>query len=796
MRLLLFAAAGVVLLQACGGLSSQLCGAVGEPCCEAQACNSGGRCGAANTCEACGGASQRCCLAGPACAGQANCLGDVCLPCGGKGQSCCEGDVCDGALTCTAGSCAEATSCTNPCDVGTSRCASGGIETCVAAGACPAWRTTVSQCPGGTSCLVTGDVADCVEACPGACTPDAVLCTVEGLKRCVVSGGGCPSLVTEPDDPGRPQCVTGGVVGTELVWESPTPLNTPLAAVAGDLAGSYWVLDALGNVVHNALGSWEYEVRAAPGKRALALTSCNLGSRLVAGGEGGTIYRRGFGSWTEENVGAAVTLSAVSCNSTSTYAAGSDGKLYLKGSGAWSSVSTGVLGPVNALGFLFSQQRMFLVGNGGQIVNCNLAAMPVTCASESSATTANLLAAWGDTFTDTVYAAGTEGAFLERIAGSWQPIVPMDGPVTATLRAVHGVYDSGNSRTNVVAVGDDGAYVARPVLSFFKNVVAPEPLTGVMVIDADNVFVSSFAGKLWYSDQLSPPPAVPFTTRGGARPTTKTLRGVASFGPGRLLAVGDDGTRLKRESGAWLPDAVGVPTTQALRAVAARSNAEAYAVGGAGTVLARRYGSWSDDAPGVTASALYAVALDAEKAWAVGDDGAWLEKTLAGGQWASLGQAASTQPLRGLAVRADAAGKAAEVVAVGGGCTVLSKVGPAVTVVPVAGCPPGTRLLAAAFTPAGELYVGGEGGVVFHRTTSGFQREYLAAGTLEAVNAFVTQGSTVWALCDSGELFRRTGSTWAAYAVDVTRDALAAGVSDAQEGVFFVGARGLVWRKP
>ena len=39
------------------------------------------------------------------------------------------------------------------------------------------------------------------------------------------------------------------------------------------------------------------------------------------------------------NVGtSAVTLNAVICNSTSTWAAGSDGKLYLKGSGAWTSV--------------------------------------------------------------------------------------------------------------------------------------------------------------------------------------------------------------------------------------------------------------------------------------------------------------------------------------------------------------------------------------------------------------------------------------------------------------------------
>lgn len=796
MTRIVLAALGLAVLSGCGGgLTSRLCGKPGEPCCEASACDPGARCGGGNVCQACGGVSQPCCLGDTACSGPAVCSSDVCLPCGAKGQACCGGDRCDGALSCSGGSCVEATTCTMPCNVGASRCTAGGIETCTAVGACPQWRSTVAQCPGGTSCVAANDVAECVEACPGACTPDAVLCTTEGLKRCVASGG-CPSLVTEPDDADRPQCVTGGGVGTDVAWESPTPMNTPLLAIAGDLAGSYWVLDALGNIVHNALGSWEYEVRPTAGKRALALTSCKLGSRLVAAGEGGTIYRRGFGSWTEENVGStSVTLNAVVCDSTSTYAAGSDGKLYVKGSGAWTSVTTGALGAITGLGYLFSQQRMFLVGTGGEIVNCNLAAMPITCAPEASGTTANLLAAWGDTFTGLAYAVGAGGTFLERTT-SWAPVTVMGAPVTGTLRAVHGYYDSANSRTNVVAVGDQGLYVARPVLSFFQNTVAAEDLTGAMVIDEDNVFVSSFSGRIWYSDQLSPPPAVPFTTRGGAKPVTKTLRGVASVGPGRLLAVGDDGARMKRESGAWLPDTVGAPTTQALRGVAAKGPAEAYAVGGAGTILVRRYGTWADDGAGVTDKGLNAVALDAEQAWAVGDQGTWLEKTLAGGQWASVGQSASTAHLRALAVRVDGAGKAAEVIAAGDDCAVVSKQGAAVTAVSVAGCPAGTSFTAAAFTASGELYLGGTGGVVFHRTTQGFQREYLGTGTLETVNGLVVQGTSVWALCTAGEVYRRTGMTWAPYAQDVTAEPLIAGVNDAQDGLFIVGGRGLIWRRP
>lgn len=782
-------------LAACGGgLSSQLCGDPGQPCCEASTCKAGATCNASNQCEACGATGQSCCPGDAPCASGNRCDGsNVCLPCGAKSQACCAGDACEQGLTCSAGTCGEMVTCMTNCTLGATRCASGGIEHCVTGGVCPEWRVLVAACPGGTSCMTSASGAECVEACPGACTVDALLCTVEGFKRCTSMGGGCPSLVTEPDDPDRPQCVTGGVVGADIVWESPTPLGVPLAAIAGDLVGSYWVLDALGNVVHNALGSWEYEVRPTAGKRALALTSCNLGSRLVAVGEGGTVYRRGFGTWTEENVGdASVTLTAVACDSSQrVYATGSNGKLYIR-DGTWRTVNTGAAGRMNGLTLSFAQQRVYLVGAGGAVINCNLASMPVTCAAETSNTTNDLFAAWADTFSNTVFAVGAGGTFLMRGA-SWTALDSVG--TTQTLRAVHGWYDSANSRVNVVTVGDQGVYLAIPVLSVFKNVVAAEDLTGVMVIDKDNVFVTSRAGKIWYANTISPLPAIGFTARGGAKPVSKSLRGVAGIGPGRLLAVGDDGTRVKRESGAWLPDGVGAQTTQVLYGIAARGPGEAYAVGGAGTVLVRRYGTWSDDAAGVTAKTLRAVTLDSERVVAVGDDGEWLEKTAASA-WTRVTSMTSAR-LDAVAMRVDAQGKALETVAVGADCTVLSRTGTgAVTVVPVTACPAGTELLAARFSPSGELTIAGTGAVVLKRTTSGFQREYLDSTTLENVKALVFQGTTAWALLEQGKLFRKAGASWARFASDVAVADLNAAYSDTAEGLFIVGSSGLVWRKP
>ncbi len=761
----------VLLAAGCpGGLKAKLCGGVGQPCCtELPACDEGGRCGATDTCVACGAA----------------------------GQPCCAGETCEAGSTCTNDVCAQNVTCSSPCTLGAGRCsATGGLEECIAGGVCPAWRAIVTTCPTGTTCSATASAAECVEQCPTSCIPDALQCTVTGLKRCVLPGGAsCPTLTPEADDTDRPQCVTGATVGTDLVWESPTPLHTPLLGVAGDLAGSFWVVDALGNIVHNALGAWEYEVRGTPGKRARAIASCGLGSRLYAVGEGGAVYKRGYGAWTEENVGASVTLEAVACDSNErALATGSDGRLYVRGTTGWQAFSTGATGAMHGLAYLFGSQRAFLVGNGGEIVRCTgLDQATPTCAAEASGTGANLLGAWGDSIVDQAFAVGAQGTLLVRAsAGTWQPIATQ---TTAALRAVHGYYDGANSRTVVVAVGDDGAYVARPYTTAFLNTVAAEGLSGVMALNANHVFVASSSGTLWYTDQVSPLPSTPFQARGGRKPIDKTLRAVAGLGLGRLFAVGDDGARYRRDNLTWLQDGAGLAVTTALNGVDAVSAGEVYAVGEGGRVLVRRYGTWSDDAPGLTTKALSAVAHDAARLVAVGADGTWLEKVRAGGAWQAVAQTASAQALYAVAVQADVAGAAQEFVAVGADCTVLSKRAGAISLVPVPVCPAGTTLRAAAFTSAGELYVAGSGAVVLKRTASGFTREYLDASTLETVRALVPQGTGVWALLERGQLFRRS-TAWAAYAPGVTAADLLGGHVDRDEGLFVVGGRGLVLRRP
>lgn len=756
-----------VLLAACsGGLRTKLCGAVDQPCCtELPACDDGARCNAGGACEACGA----------------------------SGQGCCADNACGAGLTCTGAVCAEPLVCTTQCTLGTTRCStSGGVDSCGADGTCPVWRAVVATCPTGTVC--TG--GDCVEQCPTACVPDTLQCTVQGLQRCVQpTGQPCPSLMAAADsDP--PSCMPGAPVGADLVWESPTPFRAPLAGIAGDLASSYWLLDGLGNIVHSGPAGWEYEVRGVPGKRALAIASCGLGSRLVAAGEGGTVYRRGYGGWTEENVGAAVRLEAVVCDSNQTaLATGGDGRLYRTGTPGWSSYPTGSSGPFHGLGYDFSTQQAFLVGNGGAVARCTgLGLASPSCAADPSGSTADLAAAWGDPFNGQVFAVGANGTVLRRGTNSaWAALDT--GGATEALGAVSGYLEPSTNTTVAVAAGAGGAYLARPFgLSFYKNVVAAETLSGVMAIDKANVFLTSREGTLWYTNQVSPLPTTPFTALGGQRPISATLTAATGLGLGKVFAVGEGGGRYRRVNGGWLPDTGGLAVAQALTGVAAVSAGEVYAVGLAGRLLVRRYGAWSDDAPGLTAADLQAVATDTQRAIAVGASGTWLEKARAG-LWQPVAQPATTRGLFALALNRDATGAAVEAIAVGEDCTVVSKVGATFSLVPVAQCPAGTTLRAAAFTAAGELYLGGTQGVILKRTASGFVREYLDAVTQETVRGLTAQGSSVWAMTERGGLFRRT-TAWAAFLPELTTADLLAGWNDKDEGLFVVGGQGLVWRKP
>jgi hypothetical protein len=142
----------------------------------------------------------------------------------------------------------------------------------------------------------------------------------------------------------------------------------------------------------------------------------------------------------------------------------------------------------------------------------------------------------------------------------------------------------------------------------------------------------------------------------------------------------------------------------------------------------------------------------------------------------------------------DGQGHTLEVIAVGSNCTVLSKVSGVFSVLPVPACP-GTSPLYAAAAIGGELYVAGDPLLMLHRNGNGWNREFLSNTSLEKITALVPQGSTVWALATHGEVYQRVNS-WAQFEPGLTGRELFGGAFDADQGLFIVGANGIVWRKP
>ena len=722
--------------------------------------------------------------------GLLSCSGLTTKLCGAAGQPCCAQSTCDEGAVCGANALCEAgISCTTTCTLGASRCTNNGIDTCTAAGVCPEWRNTLVTCPSGSVCTLNGTSADCIETCPGACTPNTQLCTSEGLRRCEASGT-CPTLVAEPDDSDTPLCITGGVISAELSWESPTPLGNELVDIAGELSGSYWVLDDWGNIVRYALGPWEFELRPTPGKRMKHLASCGLGSILYAAGESGTVFRRSGGMWNEENVGATVELTGITCNSTQAFAAAADGRLFIRNGSTWTGYATGVNTSFSDITTLFSLQQAFLSGPGGIIVRCSYVSLPPTCASENSGTTQNLNAIWGDTFTDTVWAVGANGTLLQRSGTSWQTI-PLTG-VTDAIVGVTGWHDSTITTTTIAAISEGGKAIIRRSAAIQDIIQLPDTgFTNAWVPNENTVVFTAHHGGLWYRNGISS--LAPFVARGGRKPITADLNAVTTIGQGRLFAVGDNGARVMRQNNAWSVDALGASTTASLNGVAARSAGEIYAVGDNGTVLVRRWGTWVAEAQGLTAESLHAVVLDTERVWALGDTQLF-EKKFASGEWRAIALPSGTPAVTTLALRKDANGKAAELIVAGADCTTLSVSLTDDTFTPGPACGARFDISAAAFHSSGDLIVATDSGTIHRRTGATFTLENVPITSLDPIHGLIPDGSSMWAVGEGGHFMRRVATSWMDSAPDVTDGTITAGVTDG-EGLFVVGSAGLVIRR-
>lgn len=755
-----------LLLAACSTLPGKLCGAPDQPCCAASTCNDGALCGTEGLCAACGT----------------------------TGAPCCPGDSCATPAVCRDAVCITPLSC--ECTLGETSCLGNGIQRCTPApgAACPTWQVLVSSCPSGSVCVTAEGAASCAETCPGACTPDARLCTAEGLRRCEV-GSGCPSLVIERDDPVHPVCTSGAVIDNAFSWESPTPLGAALVDIVGDGESYFWVLDGFGNIIKYESGPWIYEVRPTPGKQMTSLASCGLGSRLYAAGESGVVLRRHGGEWLEENVGTSTLVRDIACDADRAYALGANGVLYVRQSSTWQAVDTGEGGDLSTLAPVTNRGQVFLAGPSGLVVRCDVptggAPGSWTCVREDSPTTEKLHAIWAAPTTGEVWAVGDRGTMVHRASQGWR-VIPQPA-VTDAFVCVTGFHDAAGNRTRLVAATRSGMAVVheagteqREVLQLPGAAVSAAwmPIEHVLLFAASN-------GALW--SWSGPAVEPPFAARGGRYPTVQHLLAAASLGEGRVLAVGAEGTRLLRQNGAWLPDALGASTAQMLTGITARSPGEVYAVGTGGTVLVRRWGTWFAEAVGVTEQNLMSVAHDNRHVWAVGGN-VLLEKDLATETWRLVALPAGTWATS-VAVRRDAQGDATEVVVAGSDCALWTFIPGTNTFKAAAECGvQSPTFTAATFLTTGELVMASLEGHLYVRSGSTLFPEHVNDANGQPLRGFLVDGADVWTMSEDGGLYRRRGGIWIRQLKDVTTAGFFGGAKD-ETGLYFVGEFGTIIRR-
>ncbi|MBX7098306.1 MAG: hypothetical protein K1X89_11385 [Myxococcaceae bacterium] len=743
----------VLGLAACTkSISSNSCGKEDQPCCLQTPCADGLVCGSAQTCERCGASGQACC-AQDTCTGPLVCSGGQCASCGGSGERCCTGDSpCQAGLTCAADHCG----CADACTPGAQRCTTAnGIESCQGSGSgCAMWQGVIAACPTGQACQGDGGQASCVDPCPGACIEGSFLCTPYGVRKCVKAPATeCSAFVAASPGEGPP-CTQGACTEGGFCWEYPVPLGENLVAINGWASDQLLLLDRAGNVVRREGEAWKYEVHATKNQRARALASCISPGRFAVVGDRGLVMRRVFSGWVTEAVPTTADLTVVACDSaTRAIVAGKFGTVAVRSdTGSWRVVDAGINTTFFGSAYDAAHTDGLLLGPSGVILRCGplYDTSTTTCVRESAGLTSETLyAGWSDltSATGQAVAVGSGGAVLERSGTSWTRVDAGLGAVD--LLGVHG------NPTQAFVCGDQGAFADRGPSRYWPQPFTTQQLTATFAAGttlSDPVYAVGNNGLVFRNDVggVQPVGVNNWKQMGGPEADFQGLRAISAASADDVYAVGPGGYVLHRRDGAWRRETL--TQTTDLNAVLAVSATEVYAAGQSGLLLARRP-SWAVEGTGVTGAGLNALATDGTTVYAVGNQGTWLEKPVGapGTAWVAKSTGV-TAHLEALAV------VGTEVVAVGSNCTVVSKKGQAFTNQKVLGCS-GEALFAAA-TSGGLLFVAGEGGFASQRGSTGaWTREY-PGNTLETYNTAAARGSELWVGGTTGELYRRTGTTW------------------------------------
>ncbi|MEO7362748.1 MAG: Ig-like domain-containing protein, partial [Gemmatimonadaceae bacterium] len=353
------------------------------------------------------------------------------------------------------------------------------------------------------------------------------------------------------------------------------------------------------------------------------------------------------------------------------------------------------------------------VVNGTAVITATSVADPTKSATVSVSVGARLASAWTST--------GLSGPMIENIISTYVvsgtdvftvnargDIFHFDGTSWArtasgssfgtTFQAVHG-----SSSTNVIAVGTGGKIVVWNGTSWqgassgtgddLLDVWVESPTSAFAV--GNNGVAVRLVGSTWSTTSTGVP--------------RERLNGVWAAGNNLWFAVGTNGTLLRFVNGAW--STMASPTSVNLRDVFGNANNDVYAVGEVGTVVWFNGGEWSLLESNGVSSDLYSVTgtnLGGTKIYIGGDR---------------------------IALR------------------VLNGVVDVVAVDP----PYSVQFLSTSIDPSGNLWMGGERGLLLRYSAATWQTMNLAP---DLIDVWTTGISNAWAVGEFGFIYRFNGSVW------------------------------------
>ena len=357
--------------------------------------------------------------------------------------------------------------------------------------------------------------------------------------------------------------------GTVLRWDGQlwrrlsVPSAAPLFDVWGTSAGNVFAVGVEGVILRFDGVSWS--IMTPPGATNLFALRGRAFNDVYAVGNAGATWWFDGASWRALSIGNGQNLRALALRSDGTARlAGWYGTVVrLRGAGTNASATTEISDPSLLGVYGGANGPLFAVGFGGTVVRRTSAGAWVPEAVPSAG---DLYGISGNSATDIV-AVGDTGSILRYDGSTWRK------DASPTRRLLRSSWSGGGQH---ILVGEQGTIVRSngtgwtPQVSgttrFLRAAWGSDPTNTFVVGDSGTVL--RFDGGRWSAMSV---------------PTTRRLRAIWGTGANDVFAVGDSGTTLRFDGITW--QSFPAVTRRDLRALWGRGPTDVYAVGDSGTVL-------------------------------------------------------------------------------------------------------------------------------------------------------------------------------------------------------------------